>query len=199
MFRLNSKQGDRIFTIPNILSMLRIALIPAIVWCYCLEYSVAAFVLVVASAVTDVADGFIARRFNQVSALGKALDPIADKLTQITVTAFLIKDFSQMWFLFAVLLAKELVVGAFGVVIIRVTGTTYSALWHGKLATVLVYCTMLAHILVDLSAAVSSVLVTVSVVALALSMTLYICHDLRLIRTARATQAADCAATEAKE
>lgn len=179
--------------------MLRIALIPAIVWCYCLDYTVAAFVLVVASAVTDVADGFIARKFNQVSALGKALDPIADKLTQIIVTAFLIKDFSQMWFLFAVLLAKELVVGALGLVIIRVTGTTYSALWHGKLATVLVYCTMLAHILIDLSAEISNVLVTMSVVALALSMVLYICHDLKLIRTARASQAADCAAADAKE
>lgn len=190
----------RIFTIPNILSMLRIAMIPAIVVCYCLDELKAAFALVVASAVTDVADGIIARKFHQVTALGKALDPVADKLTQITVTAFLIADYPKMWFLFVILLVKELVAGVLGLVVIKATGTTYSALWHGKLATVLVYATMLAHILfADLPAVWSTVLIAASFVALAFSMAMYVAHDVKLIRSARLAKAASVAATETEQ
>ena len=75
---MNSKQ---ILTIPNILSLLRLALIPFIVWSYSIKKFIASAILIVISGITDVVDGFIARKFNMVSDLGKALDPIADKLT----------------------------------------------------------------------------------------------------------------------
>ena len=73
----------RILTIPNILSFFRLCLIPLFVWLYCVkkDYMWTAIVLLLSGA-TDMADGYIARRFQMVSALGKVLDPIADKLTQ---------------------------------------------------------------------------------------------------------------------
>jgi len=69
--------SKKVFTIPNILSMVRIALIPIIVWLYHVKNNptVAAAVVVV-SGITDVVDGIIARKFNMISDLGKALDPL---------------------------------------------------------------------------------------------------------------------------
>ncbi|MBQ3165860.1 MAG: CDP-alcohol phosphatidyltransferase family protein, partial [Clostridia bacterium] len=67
----------QIFTIPNILSFIRIGLIPFIVIAYVEGNLLLSAILLASSALTDIVDGFIARRFNQVSPLGKALDPIA--------------------------------------------------------------------------------------------------------------------------
>lgn len=74
---------DQIFTIPNLLSLVRLLMIPMIIWLYCeKEDYVAAAVMIVLSGLTDIADGIIARKFHLVSDLGKLLDPVADKLTQ---------------------------------------------------------------------------------------------------------------------
>ena len=77
----NSYKG-KIITIPNLLSLFRILLIPIIVWLYCVEkkYELTILVLLISGA-SDIIDGFIARRFNMISDIGKALDPIVDKLT----------------------------------------------------------------------------------------------------------------------
>ena len=88
MFIHNWKR--EVFTIPNILSMFRIALIPAYIVIYLnaeqpVEYFLAGSILAV-SCLTDMIDGKIARKFNMISTVGKILDPIADKLTQFTLT-----------------------------------------------------------------------------------------------------------------
>ena len=105
-----------VFTIPNILTMVRILLIPVYIIIYLNarqpeDYRVAAFILAI-SCLTDAVDGFIARRFNMISNLGKFLDPVADKLTQLALTIclsiryevlrpvlvlFLIKEFFQLF------------------------------------------------------------------------------------------------------
>ena len=78
------------WTVPNILSLFRIALIPVLVLTYlsCDDIWLPASVLVL-SGLTDLLDGWIARHFNQISEIGKLLDPIADKLTQFTVVVCL--------------------------------------------------------------------------------------------------------------
>ena len=77
---------DQIFTIPNLLSIIRLILIPIIVWLYCEKQNYnAAVAVIVVSGATDITDGFIARHFNMVSDFGKILDPVADKLTQAAV------------------------------------------------------------------------------------------------------------------
>ena len=76
---------EKIFTIPNMMSVFRILLIPFILWMFFTERYYIAAGLLVLSGITDLLDGFIARRFHMISALGKALDPIADKLTILAV------------------------------------------------------------------------------------------------------------------
>ena len=76
-------------TIPNLLCVIRILLVPLFVILYVKGYPIMAVSIVVVSGLTDCFDGKIARKFNQVSDLGKLLDPIADKLTQIAVAMVL--------------------------------------------------------------------------------------------------------------
>lgn len=139
---------NKVFTIPNILSMLRIALIPVIVWLYHIkgEYRIAAGLLI-ASGATDVVDGFIARHFNMVSNLGKALDPIADKLTQTAVLICLLPQFPMMWLPLGLLVIKEFISAVWKLRVIQKTKRIDGAQWHGKAATVLLFVTLLIHIL----------------------------------------------------
>ncbi len=98
---------ERIFNIPNLLTVTRIALLPAIVWRFRLGDRMGALLIYLAAMLTDAADGFIARRTNQITALGKLLDPIADKLCLVTIL-FLFASDGQIpaWMLHAVI-AKE--------------------------------------------------------------------------------------------
>ena len=100
-----------IFTIPNLLSVFRILLIPVYVWIYLNadgteDYRTAAMVLAV-SCVTDLVDGKIARKFNMVSQVGKVLDPLADKLTQLALFLCLTNQRRFLRYLFILFLIKE--------------------------------------------------------------------------------------------
>lgn len=99
---------DQVLTIPNLLSVIRLALIPLIVWLYIgkQEYSAAVAVILISGA-TDIIDGFIARKFNMVSDLGKILDPVADKLTQATVILCLTVKYRWMRGLIVLFVVKE--------------------------------------------------------------------------------------------
>ena len=83
---------NRIITVPNLLSFFRFCLIPVIIWSYCVkENPLLAGEILLLSGLTDLADGYIARRFHMISNLGKILDPVADKLTQAAGCHNLIK------------------------------------------------------------------------------------------------------------
>ena len=84
-------------TIPNLLSVIRIALIPVFGVLYYNGNILWAVVVLFVSGLTDFFDGKIARKFNQISALGKVLDPVADKLTQITIAVMLLIDFIKFF------------------------------------------------------------------------------------------------------
>lgn len=80
-------------TIPNWLCFVRIALIPVFSVLFIKEQYIAAFITMIVVALTDVFDGKIARKYNMVSNLGKILDPIADKLSQIAIVIILLVKF----------------------------------------------------------------------------------------------------------
>ena len=80
-------------TIPNWMCFVRIALIPVFSVLFVKESYIAAFIVMIVAALTDVFDGKIARKYNMVSNLGKILDPIADKLSQIAIVVILIVKF----------------------------------------------------------------------------------------------------------
>ena len=174
-------KGKQILTIPNLLSVFRILLIPLIVWLYCgkQDYPLAAWVLLLSGA-TDIADGFIARHFHMVSDLGKVLDPIADKLTQTAALVCLLTRFQAVWWLLGVLVVKETVMAVMGLLVIRRTGAVYSASWHGKLATCILYAVIFTHIVWYGIPAGTSVLLTVlGAAGILLSLTLYTLENLR--------------------
>ena len=144
----NKNPKSKILTVPNILSFIRLGMIPFIIWLYCFEknYAMTTLVLVLSGA-TDIVDGFIARHFNLVSDFGKAIDPIADKLTQLSVLFCLVTRFIYMIFPLSLLIVKELFAGIVALIQINKTKEVHGAVWHGKLNTVLLYAMMILHII----------------------------------------------------
>ena len=136
----------RILTVPNLLSAFRLSLIGLIVWLYVeKENYTAAAVVFLLSGLTDAVDGFIARRFHQVSNLGKALDPLADKLTQLAVGLCLLQRWPLFRFLCMEMAVKEIAVALAHLSAIRSSGQVNSADWHGKVTTALMSFTMALH------------------------------------------------------
>lgn len=138
--RFNKKS---ILTIPNLLSVFRILLIPLIVWLYCERQNYSAtIVVVIISGLTDIVDGKIARRFHMVSDVGKVLDPIADKLTQAALVICLISRYELMWGLLLVFVTKECFMLFWGYLTLKRTDSVNSAQWYGKVSTVVLYLVM---------------------------------------------------------
>ena len=138
-------------TIPNLLSLFRIVLVPVFAVLYLNrpegDWGIAAGIVLILSGLTDLFDGYIARRFNQVTQLGKILDPIADKLTQATVVVCIAITHPQNRFLIPlviIFIAKEALMGIGGLVLLRRRIRPTAALWFGKVATVVFYAVMIA-------------------------------------------------------
>ena len=90
-------------TVPNLLTLIRILIVPLFAYLFLQGQLLAAVVVLFISGLSDFLDGKIARRFNQISALGKILDPVADKLTQITIAVLLFIKFilgTESWLIF---------------------------------------------------------------------------------------------------
>ena len=139
------------WTIPNLLSVIRILLIPVFaVLFYREEYGWAILTLVL-SGLSDFFDGKIARKFNQISALGKMLDPVADKLTQVTLAVLLFMSFNKAqdetlkafsW-VFLVFIVKEVVMVLGGAVMLACGIRPGAAEIYGKVATFAFYAIMI--------------------------------------------------------
>ena len=143
----HAQQADthRILTVPNLLSFFRILLIPVIIGLYFKDQYWWAFGLRVLSGATDVVDGWIARTFHVVSDFGKAIDPVADKLTQIALLLCLMP--MKYWWMVAILITKEASIGILTLIALRRTHSVYSAGWYGKICTVVIYLSMFVLIL----------------------------------------------------
>ena len=142
------EKKNKILTVPNALSLLRILLVPVFMYLYIGRQNTlwTAIVLIISCA-SDVIDGPIARKYNQVSDVGKALDPIGDKLTQIGLMVCLITKYPLMWVPTIIIVVKEIVSGILGLVTIKKANVVKGAVWHGKLTTVLLFLMMGLHLL----------------------------------------------------
>ena len=144
------------WTIPNLLSVIRILLIPVFAYLFYNDEKIMAVVVLALSGLTDTMDGQIARKFNQISALGKVLDPVADKLTQITIAVMLFIDFktatnpiiNALGWVFLVFLIKEAVMIIGGLVMLLLNIRPGAAEFWGKAATVVFYVGMVIIIAV---------------------------------------------------
>lgn len=178
-----SKYQKKILTIPNLLSLLRIFMIPPLVWLYCIkEDYFATLVLLTLSGITDVADGIIARRFNMISDFGKAFDPVADKLTQAVMLFCLTARFELMLLPLLLLVVKETIAAITGILSIKKSGKVMGALWHGKAATVMLYIIMAMHIIwFDLPMTVSYVSILACSAMMIFSAILYSIRNIKVI------------------
>ena len=134
--------------VPNALTIIRFLLIPIIVISIFNGNYIIAFIFFTLSGITDIADGFIARKFNLISNFGKLMDPLADKLTQIaTIASLTLKDIIPIWIL-AIVLLKELIMIAGASFLYGKDVVVYSK-WYGKLATVLFYVAIVFSLLIN--------------------------------------------------
>lgn len=125
--------------IPNIMTICRFILIPFFFWAYKAENFLLAAILFFVAGLTDVLDGWIARRFNMTTELGKIIDPLADKLMQMCAVVLLAWEFPQLLWLLAVLCAKEVLQIIGGFKLIKDKKEIMPSKWYGKLNTAIIF------------------------------------------------------------
>ena len=134
--------------IPNALTIVRFILIPFIVYYILTGQYIAGFVILTISGLTDILDGFIARKFNFITNFGKLIDPLADKSTQIAVLASLtFKGIVPLWILLIVFIKEILMVS--GASFLYGKKLVVSSRWYGKLATVLFYVPIVCSLFIE--------------------------------------------------
>ncbi|SRR5258708_3729141 len=130
------------FTIPNILTMLRLVLVPCFLLASLYGMFTVAFIIFVSAAVTDLADGFLARRLNQRSRLGAILDPAADKT--MLIAGYLFYTLSPMvrvpipgWLTFVIFIRDFFIIAFAYLLYTRVQVKRFPPSWAGKVSTTL--------------------------------------------------------------
>jgi cardiolipin synthase (CMP-forming) len=131
-----SPSERRILTVPNVITFARLGCLPIYLWLLLAQDDrVSAALLLAALGATDWVDGYIARHFNQVSELGKVIDPVADRfLFFVGIAGILAVDGAPVWFA-VVVLVREVVVGATTVAIALLGAHRIDVTWFGKAGT----------------------------------------------------------------
>ena len=127
--------SGRVLTVPNVLSFLRLALVPVFLWLLVSGADIWALMVLVFSSLTDFLDGWIARRFNQITRLGELLDPAADRLYIFAALIGLAwRDLVPWWFV-ALVLGRDVFLLGLGVVLANYGFGPLPVHQLGKLAT----------------------------------------------------------------
>lgn len=169
--------------IPNIIGYFRLLLIPAFAVLYAQGSFASSALVLLASGISDIADGRIARKYNMVTDFGKFLDPVADKLTQCAMIICLASRFAVMWSLLAVLVVKETAMLLLSWYVLKKTDTVNSSCWYGKLCTGAIYAVMIAHIIIpNLSFIVSNALIGLCAALIVMSFFMYTGRFMRIVR-----------------
>lgn len=133
--------------IPNVLTILRFFIIPFIVYYLIKDEYLFAFIMLTVSGLTDVLDGTIARKFNFITNFGKLIDPLADKVTQLSVLCTLVfKGIIPLWILVIVLFKEAFMVS--GASFLYGRDLVVSSKWYGKVSTLLFYLAITVSLLV---------------------------------------------------
>lgn len=165
---LSGEEGalDRVLTLPNVISLARILLL--VLFCWLLfgpNRRVPATIVLMVIGATDFLDGYLARRFHQVSTLGKVLDPVADRLVLVTgILAITVYGAVPAW-LAGVVLGRELVVSLAVLALAAMGARRIDVLWVGKAGTFGLLCCFPLFLLGDQRATWARVLTDVTWVA----------------------------------
>ena len=129
--------------IPNVLSIIRIIfIIPFVFAVVDDDYTTAGIILII-SGISDFLDGYIARKYNQITRFGKMLDPTADKLTLMAVMVCVGIKFNKIFPFMIILITKEILMLIAGIILLRKKLTPPSAKWYGKLSTIVFYVSII--------------------------------------------------------
>ena len=145
---------QELLNIPNILTYFRFLFIPVFIWQYLHENYWLAGLALGLSALTDLLDGKIARKFDMITEIGILLDPVADKLTEAAVLLCLALRFPLLWAVLAICLCKEGFMAVAGAVMLRRKKKLGGAMWFGKVCTAVLYAVLFAAGTIGLVAAV---------------------------------------------
>ena len=176
MFIKNWKKD--IFTIPNLLSLFRLVLIPVYATVYLnatenYQFILAGVILAI-SCLTDMIDGKIARKYNMITTLGKILDPLADKLTQLTLTICLSMKYPVLYPVLGLFVMKELFQLVLGVVFLRKGKMLPGALMAGKVCTTVLFVSLIVLVLMpDINPATVTIIAIVDAIFLTISFISY--------------------------
>ncbi len=139
-----------IFTVPNILSYFRILLIVPFVMLFLKKEYVWAAVCIILSGLSDCVDGFLARKLNQITQLGKMLDPVADKLTLLAVGICLSVVEPMIIPVIIILIIKDLLMLVGASLMLKNKVMPFASEWYGKVGTVCFYVSVAAIVVFDL-------------------------------------------------
>jgi len=182
-----------LWQIPNILCYIRFMLIPVFVVLYIKaeypkEYLRAAAVVLI-SGITDFLDGFIARKFDMITELGKLIDPVADKLTQASLIFVLVVKIKWMFLLLILFVVLQLFLLIAGLVMLKKNARLNGAKWFGKVSTTVFYAVMLVLVSYPaLDDKIANILMLVCGAFLLLSLIMYIREYILLYRKTKANE-----------
>ena len=173
--------------IPNILSILRIMLVPFFVYMFFEGELIFALAIYLFAGLTDIVDGYLARRNGWISNSGKILDPIADKLMQCVVLICFAVMMPALWWLAGLFIAKELFMLVGAVLVFRRERITVNSNWYGKLSTMLFYAIVFVIFIMFIFTESPSVTLLIYLFITALfaalfAMTMYIKDTLKEVR-----------------
>ncbi len=176
MKRFNKKD---IFTIPNIMGYVRILLIPVFCWLYITAETERDYLwatgVVLFSSFTDLFDGMIARKFHQVTELGKVLDPVADKLTHAALAVCLATRYPLMWALLALMAIKEGYMAFMGLHFLKQDKMLDGAMWFGKVCTATLFAGLFClFFFYKMSTLTANILIVVMMVIMVFTLCMYI-------------------------
>lgn len=139
-----------IFTVPNILSYFRIILIVPFIVLFLKKEYVFAAICIILSGLSDCVDGFLARKLNQITQLGKMLDPVADKLTLLAVGICLSTVEPMIIPVIAILIVKDLLMLIGASLMLKNKVMPFASEWYGKVGTVCFYVSVAAIVVFEL-------------------------------------------------
>ncbi len=141
-----SFKASDLVTVPNILTYLRFLLVAPFIFFFLNKNYIAAALCIGFSGLSDCLDGFLARKLDQVTSLGKILDPIADKVTLVSVAVCMVIYMPSLLPIMLVMIGKEFLMLLGGLILLIMKITPPPARWYGKVATVIFYlsvCTII--------------------------------------------------------
>ncbi len=163
----------QLLAIPNLFGYYRMLLIPEFIWLYILEQYSLALVVLCLSALSDLLDGRAARALGQVTPLGRVIDPLADKLTQLCVIGCLAARRDDVIIILILLILKELGAAVAGLCLLGRGGEPFDSRWYGKLSTAGLYILCGLLICGILPSVVEGVLIWVQLGLTTVSLVLY--------------------------